>query len=115
MFKELAEELQTAKKLVKMSEQQLLMLKKLNKEISDEDKVVKSMFISSEVSESSCQSWEERIRLDALQIKQRGSSCKDIKDKVFKLIKTATQNLKYKEERYGDIKGLPRTLVKLQE
>jgi hypothetical protein len=115
MFDELTVSLQDSKKLVNMTEEQLLKLQKLNKDILDEEKTVRSMFHADDVSERSCNNWEDRSRLDALHSKQRGNTCKDIKDKVFKLVQENTKDLTFIEERFGDIKGLPRTLVKSAE
>mmetsp|Transcript_33120 Transcript_33120/g.28025 ORF Transcript_33120/g.28025 Transcript_33120/m.28025 type:complete len:91 (+) Transcript_33120:453-725(+) len=59
--------------------------------------------------------WPDRIRLDAIQLKERALTCHDIKDKVFDKIQCLTKGKSCQQERMADIKCMTRAMVKLQE
>jgi len=67
------------------------------------------MFPPDDAAEGTCKAtWPHRIRLDAIQLKERALACQDIKDKVFDNIKCLTKGKSCQQERMADVKGMPR-------
>jgi len=92
MFDNLTESIEEAKKRAKLPEDDLEQLKALNIEVTQTE--IKSMFPKDDVAEKYCKdSWEDRLRLDALQLHQRAIACESVKHKVVNSVKILTEGL----------------------
>lgn len=80
------------------------------------DDTIRSLFPKDSKAECALEAtWEARLRLDSVHLKERVLTCKELKDNVEEKLKELTKHKKYKEFKVADIKGLPRALVKLDE
>jgi len=114
MLEELGKILEAAKMKVQLADKDLNELKALIFEVNQTK--IKSMFPPNDAAEGICiATWPDRLRLDAIQLKERALTCQDIKGKVFDKIQCLTKDKSCQQERMADIKGMPRAMVKLQE
>lgn len=107
--------LRHAKKQTKVPAKEVNELRAIQFDVS-ETKRIKNINLFNDVAEINLiKTWDDRYRLDAIQLQERLICCNDIKDIVFEKIEELTTGKEYLEFRKAGLKSVPRALSKLKK
>ena len=103
---ELGTELAKTKQLHRLTQAEVDKLRTIEDVKAAGDDTIRSLFTKDSKAERALEeTWEARLRLDSVHLKERELTCKDLKDSVEEKLRELTKHAKYKEFKVAEVKA----------